>query len=130
MSMEPIGPNSKKLIDEYKKNVKKYEQSPEYKKWEQKVKKFEKDHPEYYDNYDKDWKKLYDSRPKRNFNDLTIAKTLKSNGDSKWTYANDYVNKGGKSLTIAYLKDLGYSQKEAITIADKLAKRGRTLGDI
>jgi len=130
MSMEPIGPNSKKLIDEYKKNVKKYEQSPEYKKWEQKVKKFEKDHPEYYDNYDKDWKKLYDSRPKRNFNDLTIAKTLKSNGDSKWTYANDYVNKGGKSLTIAYLKDLGYSPKEATAIADKLAKRGRTLGDI
>ena len=43
-----------------------------------------------------------------------------------WTI---FLKKGGKDLSIAYLKDLGYEEKTAEMLVNKMIKSNKTLGD-
>ena len=42
---------------------------------------------------------------------------------------DDFINKGGRDLSMAYLKDLGYSEKVAEEFIKKMAKANQTLAD-
>ena len=132
-----IGENSKLVVNESEKNRKEWQNSPEFKAWEKKVnafearesKKMERDHPNYdFDRYDEQWSKLFRERPEMKYNDAVVfAKELR---DGQWKYVDDYINRGGKDLSIAYIKDLGYDQKTAEYFVKEMIKKNRTLGDV
>lgn len=131
----PIGENSKKLIEETDAKRNKYLNSKEYKDWNKKINAFErkaekmneKDQLDF-DWYDKKWAELMDQKPAKNFNDPKgWAKKYGKNGKE---YLDDYLNKGGKDISIAYLKDLGYDNKTAKDLTERMIKANKTLGDI
>lgn len=126
-----IGENSKKLINEREKADKAYRESKEYKDWEKKVnnfyEKYETETNIDSDSFDNEYSKLLSERPKENFNTLHFAVSYGKTGRE---YLNDYLNKGGRDLSMAYLKDLGYSEKVAEQFIKKMAKSNRTLGNI
>ena len=133
MANNPIGENSKKVLEESNRKRKEYKSSKEYKEWEKKVSKFEKVANQKidsgkmtFDEYDKAWESLIKEKPKKNFEDAgawAIRYTSKGR-----VYADDYLNKGGKTLSLAYLKDLGYDEEAAKRFVKKMAKANRTLG--
>ena len=131
---EPIGSYSKAVIEETDNKRKQYLESKEYKAWAKKYDNFEKESTRKIESgemsiedYDRQQKKIWDSRPKKPFDDpRENASVLTSKG---WKYMNDYANKGGYSLSIAYLKDLGYSADEAERLVKKMAKKGLTAAD-
>lgn len=132
MSNMPIGENSKKLKEYVDSQRKVYENSPEYKEWLKKYDNFEKQADKKHANgeldfdwYDKKQKELWDSRPKKNFNDINSAIKYSKKGRE---YVDDYINKGGKDISMAYLKDLGYDEETAKRFVDRMAKANRTLG--
>lgn len=134
MSKMPIGEHSKKIVDEAEQNEAKYKNSDEYKRWEKKLNSFdkrwaEKDIADYsdYEKYETELNSIIKEKPKEPYNTLYSAKTLTNRG---WVYMNDYINKGGKDLSIAYLQDLGYNQKVAEQLVKKMAREKVTLGDI
>lgn len=79
------------------------------------------------EKYDEKWEKLMDQEPKRNWNTLEAFVVYRGTGKE---YLNDYLNKGGKDLSIAYIKDLGYNEQVAKEFVDKMIKSNRTLGDV
>lgn len=123
------GEFEKKLREQYKKNLEAFEKSPKYKAWERKFNKLNsriekgKYDPE---TIDDEYDKLWNARPKPNYT-LAYAKTYSSKGV---TYTNDFINKAGKDVSIARLRDIGYSEDVAKEFVERLAKSGRTLGDI
>ena len=131
----PIGKNSRKLIEQDKENRKRYEASKAYKDWQKKFDNLDKKYNDLYskngfidlDEYDKEYKKIWDQKPKRNYNSLAFAKIYSSTG---MHYADNYLEKGGKDLSIAYLKDLGYNQKQSEALVNRMLKKNKTLGDI
>lgn len=134
MSGKPIGKYSKALQEEISKKRKEYESTPEYKEWLKKYNSFEKEASKKdangtldFDWYDKKQKELWDSRPSKNFNDTAGAVKYSSKGRE---YVNNYINKGGKDLSMAYLKDLGYSEEVAKKLIKRMSAANRTLGMI
>ena len=126
MVLRPIGAKSKELIDEKNKLEKQYTNSKEYKEWNKKLEKLEKEWEKNFsasnnDKYEKEWNKLIDQQPKRNFETLYFVKIGK-------TFTDNYINKGGKELSIAYLEDLGLDETKATEYVDRLIKSGFTLG--
>lgn len=123
------GEFEKKLREKDKKNQEAFEKTPEYKAWERKFNKLNnriekgKYDPE---TIDDEYDKLWNARPKPNYT-LDYAKTYTSKGV---TYTNDFINKAGKDVSIARLRDIGYSEDVAKEFVKRLAKSGRTLGDI
>ncbi len=134
MSGRAIGPNSKVRIEQYERDKKAWENTDQYKKAERQWKATSSrlDNAFYsgkIDNetYDKRWEagvdKYLRDRGSMASNTLWWAKR-------GGKFMDDYINRGGKELSIAYLKDLGYDNAEAKRIVDRLAKYEYTLGDI
>lgn len=129
-----IGEHSKKLIEESDKKRQEYKNTKKYKEWEKKVQDFEDrySNEDYYyknqDKYDKEWDALMKAEPKKNFNDVREFTIQYTSTGRK--YSNNYINKGGKDLSIAYLKDLGYDDKTAKNFVERMARHNRTLGTI
>jgi len=130
-SGKPIGDNSKSIINASDKKRKQYESSKEYTDWFKKYKKLEtKFNKGDYDNdpekYEKELQDLIKLKPKKNFDDVReFAIVYGKNGRE---YVNDYLNKGGKDMTMSYLKDLGYSDEVAENFTNRLIRGNRTLG--
>ena len=137
MTVTPIGEHSKAYIDDAKAKRNAYENSPAYKKWQNDYDKFQKDWEEKFNNstsydvnldrqYAKEDKEMIKKRPKKNFKDPYDAyATYSARGRQ---YSNKYLNGAGKDLSIAYIRDLGYSESTAKSMVDQLIKSGRTLG--
>lgn len=126
MRITPIGDNSRKLIDDRTKLERDYENTKEYKDWNKKVNQLTRKYelnPEKMDDYDKEWNELFDKKPKKNFNTLAFAHV------SGKGYVDDYCNKGGKDLSMAYLKDLGWDEKTSERFVKKMAGAKKTLAD-
>lgn len=135
MSSKPIGENSKKLQEDISKKRKEYESSEEYKAWKKKVDAYEKASAKKaangtldFDEYDKKIQELYSSRPKKTYNDTAGGVRIKGLGSKGREYVDDYINKGGKDLSLAYLQDLGYDRETAEKFVKRMAKANRTLG--
>lgn len=130
---EPIGEHSRQLEDKNNKLREQYKNTDEYKKWDKEVSKLSKKmmSDAYYNDpegYDEKWKSLVKRRPEPNFNDTrNYAIRYGKNGRE---YMNDYINKGGKDRSMAYLKDLGYSEDVGKEFVKRMAKANRTLGAI
>ena len=127
---ESIGKNSKKLINERMGLEREFENSKEYKSWAKKMEDLDlKDELGEIseEEYSKQREKLWDSAPKKNFNTL-YSVSVYENGGRK--YLDDFINKGGRDLSMAYLKDLGYSEQIADELIKKMAKANKTLGDL
>lgn len=131
MSTTEIGKNSKKLIEENNKNWKELKASKEYKKWEDEVEDFERKSEGLWtkdpQKYDEKWEELMSREPQKNWNTLEAYTVYSSAGKE---YLGDYLNRGGKDLSIAYIKDLGYNEQVAKEFVDKMIKSNRTLGDV
>lgn len=124
LSQTPIGENSKKVIDESRTKQFEYENSKEYKQWKKKMNKVDKLDESDDDKYNDLWTKTVKEMPKRNFNSLNYAYI------SGYGFCDDFLNKGGRDLSIAYIKDLGYNEQVAKNFVDKITKTGKSLGTI
>lgn len=132
----PIGENSKRLIAERGQKEKEYKNSKAYKDWEKKYNDYErraqKKHAEGkldIDKYDEDVARLIEERPKKDFDSLYGGMVISRKAEGR-RYVEDYLDRGGKDLSIAYLKDLGYNEKTSKQLVDKMIKSNRTLGMI
>jgi len=127
-SKQGIGKAEADLRKEKDKLRKQYESSKEYKDWEKKFNELDRHWEDMDpDEYEEKLEKLTASKPKKGFDDLGFAYTYSGKGKE---YFGDFVNRGGKELSIARLKDLGYSQEAAEDFVKRMARSGRTLGDI
>ena len=136
ISGKAIGPNSGAILDEYHNNQKQYYNSKAYKDWDKKFKTTDRKLEEMYwsgkitdDEYDIEIDNLNKQRPKRTYEVLTPSATIYGKDGVRYKPDN-YINQGGNTLTRAYLKDLGYSDKVAKDFAKQLARNNRTLGDL
>ena len=136
-TVTPIGKHSRKYIEDSKSKRKAYKNSDAYKKWANDYDKFQKEwdkkfanNPNYDANlerqYTKENREMFNRRPKKNFNDPYDAAATISGG--RRYYNKKYLNGAGKDLSIAYIRDLGYSNDTARQMVDQLIKDGRTLG--
>ena len=128
----PIGPNSEKLQKQVKAKRELYKNSPEYKSWEKKYDRFQKEETKKWENgtfdsdyYDKKDAEIWKARPKKNFNDTGEWAYVVGKG-----FTDDFVNKGGKDLTMAYLKDLGFNDSAAKQLTNRMLLKKKTLGAI
>lgn len=119
-----IGENSKSVQDRYLEDLKKFRSSDEYKKAVKKMselnKKAEKGKIDL-DQYDKEYEDIMKSiyHP-----DLDNSVRISSKGRQ---YVEEYMNKYGNDLNIAYLKDLGYDDKTARSFAKRILKANKKL---
>lgn len=134
MHNKEIGPNSDQLRSYHESKLNQYLNSKEYKQWDKGYDKLDKKLQKQvdsgqidYSEYDRLIKDYVNKRPKQDWETLSYAKIY---GKTGVRYANDFLNKGGKSLSIARLKDLGYSEDVAKKFVDQMIKQGYTLGDI
>lgn len=129
MTGEPIGAHSKRVQDESKTLRKKYESSPEYKDWSKRLRSLDQSgergdiDPEEYESLRE---KLFSEKPKKQFDDTGNWQVVL--GDKGREYVDDYLNRGGKKLTMAYLQDLGYNEESAKYLTEQMIKSNRTLG--
>lgn len=79
------------------------------------------------DAYDKKQHELYESRPKSKADSLRGAVRYGNKGRE---YINNFLNEGGRDISLAYLRDLGFDSKEAEYLVQKMIKENRTLGMI
>lgn len=125
MSRTDIGEHSKKYLDEEQSAKKELKSSKEYKDWEKKLSRYEKDNEEllYEDmaKYDAGFNKILAQEPK-----LGNTSSYTKNGKS---YTNDFMNKAGK-LSVAYLQDLGYDLKTAEDFVDRMLSQNRSLESV
>lgn len=77
------------------------------------------------EQYDELQSKLWKQRPRKNFDDVAEWSYTVGKG-----YANNYVEKGGKTLTIARLRDLGFDEKSAKAITERLLLKKLTLATV
>ena len=138
MTNTPIGEHSKKYLDAMNEKEKAYRASKEYKDWEKKIdfwqkeaeKRFEvDDSPDFWEKYDKAYFDLMAKKPKKNFSSpYDAGVTIRGFGAKGRQYTEGYLQGAGKDLSIAYLKDLGYNQKTAEQLVNRMMKKNRTLG--
>lgn len=129
MAGEPIGERSRRVQEESRTLRKKYEDSPEYKDWSKRLRKLDQAgergdiDPE---EYESRREKLFSEKPKKQFDDTGNWQVVL--GDKGRVYVDDYLNRGGKKLTMAYLEDLGYNEEAAKYLTEQMIKSNRTLG--
>ena len=118
------GENSKAVQDRYLEDLKKFGSSDEYKKAVKKIteldKKAEKGKIDM-DQYDKEYEDIMKSIYSP---DLDNSVRISSKGRQ---YVEEYMNKYGNDLNIAYLKDLGYDDKTSRSFAKRILKANRKL---
>ena len=130
LSGQPIGKHSKHVMDDSTKKRKAYENSLEYKTWYNKLKRLDEEVSNGkidFDNYETKREKLFMEKPAKTFDDV---------GEYGYKYTNrgrefinkEYVSAGGKKITEAYLKDLGFDDVASHLISERLIKDNRTLG--
>ena len=119
-----IGKNSKAVQDRYREDLQKYRSSDEYKRavkkmteLDKKAEKGEIDMDEYEKQYVNIQKSIYSP-------DLDTSVRLTSSGRK---YSEAYLNKYGKDLNIAYLKDLGYDNETAKAFTERVLKANKKL---
>ena len=129
-STTEIGENSKRVREISNKNYEAYVNSPEYKKWESGMNKREKKaEKDFYSGkmsekeYDKQFNEWIDKRPKQNYNTVSW-------GTVGGKYLDNYLERGGKDLSVARLMDLGFEKKTAEMITKRIAKLGKTLATV
>ena len=119
-----IGKNSKAVEDRYRKDVKKFQSSDEYKKAMRKIAELDKKAGRgeiSQDQYDKQY--------------INIRKTMYSPDldtsvrytDKGRKYSEAYLKKYGNDLNVAYLKDLGYDDATAKAFAARVLKANKKL---
>jgi len=136
-TVTPIGEHSRKYIDDISKKEEAYRNSDAYKKWEKDYDSFQKNWnrkfektPTYdsklIDQYNKEDREMIKKRPRKNFKSPYDGfYTVTSQGRK---YTKRYLNGAGRDLSMAYVRDLGYSESTASKMVDQMIKSGRTLG--
>lgn len=124
MVSNTIGKNSKAVQDRYNQDRKAHLESEEYKAFERKAKKLDRqveegkiDPDEYDIEYEKAWKSQY--KP-----ELDSSVRYTSAGRK---YTQQYLDKYGKDLNIGYLKDLGYDDATAREFTERVLKANKKL---
>ena len=119
-----IGKHSKAVEDRYRKDVKKFQSSDEYKKAMRKIAELDKKAERgeiSRDQYDKQYinirKSMYSP-------DLDTSVRYTDNGRK---YSEAYLKKYGNDLNVAYLKDLGYDDATAKAFAARVLKANKKL---
>ena len=119
-----IGKHSKAVEDRYRKDVKKFQSSDEYKKAMRKLAELDKKAERgeiSQDQYDKQYinirKSMYSP-------DLDTSVRYTDNGRK---YSEAYLKKYGNDLNVAYLKDLGYDDATAKAFAARVLKANKKL---
>ena len=119
-----IGKYSKAVEDRYRKDVKKFQSSDEYKKAMRKLAELDKKAERgeiSRDQYDKQYinirKSMYSP-------DLDTSVRYTDNGRK---YSEAYLKKYGNDLNVAYLKDLGYDDATAKAFAARVLKANKKL---
>ena len=119
-----IGKHSKAVEDRYRKDVKKFRSSDEYKKAMRKIAELDKKAVRgeiSQDQYDKQYinirKSMYSP-------DLDTSVRYTDNGRK---YSEAYLKKYGNDLNVAYLKDLGYDDATAKAFAARVLKANKKL---
>ena len=119
-----IGKHSKAVEDRYRKDVKKFQSSDEYKKAMRKLAELDKKAGRgeiSQDQYDKQYinirKSMYSP-------DLDTSVRYTDNGRK---YSEAYLKKYGNDLNVAYLKDLGYDDATAKAFAARVLKANKKL---
>ena len=119
-----IGKNSKAVEDRYRKDVKKFQSSDEYKKAMRKIAELDKKAGRgeiSQDQYDKQYKNI---RKSMYSPDLDTSVRYTDNGRK---YSEAYLKKYGNDLNVAYLKDLGYDDATAKAFAARVLKANKKL---
>lgn len=126
-----IGENSEAAMAKWENDQKRNNSSKETQEFRSRMKALEKKMDSMTaEEYEKRYNKLYDDYYKTasgiRSKQLNATKVNRGNGWEQ--YYKEYANSYGKDITIGYLKDLGYDDKTARYLADKLAKDGRSIG--
>jgi len=119
-----IGKHSKAVEDRYRKDVKKFQSSDEYKKAMRKIAELDKKAGRgeiSQDQYDKQYKNI---RKSMYSPDLDTSVRYTDNGRK---YSEAYLKKYGNDLNVAYLKDLGYDDATAKAFAARVLKANKKL---
>ena len=119
-----IGKHSKAVEDRYRKDVKKFQSSDEYKKAMRKIAELDKKAGRgeiSQDQYDKQYKNI---RKSMYSPDLDTSVRYTDNGRK---YSEAYLKKYGNDLNVAYLKDLGYNDATAKAFAARVLKANKKL---
>ena len=119
-----IGKHSKAVEDRYRKDVKKFQSSDEYKKAMRKIAELDKKAVRgeiSLDQYDKQYKNI---RKSMYSPDLDTSVRYTDNGRK---YSEAYLKKYGNDLNVAYLKDLGYDDATAKAFAARVLKANKKL---
>ena len=119
-----IGKHSKAVEDRYRKDVKKFQSSDEYKKAMRKLVELDKKAGRgeiSQDQYDKQYKNIQKSMYSP---DLDTSVRYTDNGRK---YSEAYLKKYGNDLNVAYLKDLGYDDATAKAFAARVLKANKKL---
>lgn len=125
-----IGENSKAALDRWSNDMHKNNSSKESEEHYRRLRKLEEkqwdmSEEEYTKRYNKIYEDYYKTASGKRAKQLNSARINKGNG---WERTKDYANSYGKDITIGYLKDLGYDDKTARYLAEKLTKDNRSLG--
>ncbi len=119
-----IGKNSKEAQDRYRKDLKKYQSSDEYKDAVKKVSELSKKAAKGEISMNK-YNKEYENIRKSVYSpDLDTSVRISSKGRQ---YSEAYLNKYGNELNVAYLKDLGYNDAVAKEFAARVLKANKKL---
>ena len=119
-----IGKHSKAVEDRYRKDVKKFQSSDEYKKAMRKIAELDKKAERgeiSLDQYDKQYTNI---RKSMYSPDLDTSVRYTDNGRK---YSEAYLKKYGNDLNVAYLKDLGYDDATAKAFAARVLKANKKL---
>ncbi len=132
MSGHGIGEKSDRLFQEADKKRQEYENSHQYKQWLKKYDNYYKVSERKLQNgqitveeFDRGGDEIWKQRPKKNFNDPREAVYVVGKG-----YVNNYIERGGKDLSIAYIEDIGFNKETAEKIVESIIKRNKTLGGV
>lgn len=119
-----IGKNSKAVQDRYREDLRKYHSSDKYKRAMKKLNDLNRriergkiDPTQYDKEYESVWKSVYSP-------ELDNSVHFTSNGSK---YSKAYMDKYGKDLNIAYLKDLGYNDRVAKEFTERILKANKKL---
>lgn len=137
MTLTSIGSHSEQYLNDISEKRKRYYDSDAYKKWYGEYDSFQKkwnkkfnNNPNYnksmVDQYEKEDREMLKKRPRKGFKDPYDASARITLQGRKYT--KQYLNGAGRDLSIAYIKDLGYSDATSVQMVDRLIKSGRTLG--
>ena len=125
-----IGEKSDRLIQETDKKREEYANSTQFKQWSKKYDNYYKVAERRLQNgqitveeFDRGADEIWKQRPKKNFNDPQEVAYVAGK-----RYADDYIKRGGKDLSIAYIEDLGFNKEAAEKIVESIIKRNKTLG--